>query len=150
MNASNHMVTGAVIALTITEPLLTLPLALASHYVLDAMPHFGFERKGFDVWRNHRSGFVLLAWDVGASVVVMTVLLLGTNSWLPLLAALMALSPDLVWPYRYFRYDVRGLDPPFSWPTRIHLAIQWCEKPWGIWVEILFFIVAMIVLFQTL
>ena len=38
---TNHMVTGAVIALVVKQPALALPLAFLSHFVLDALPHYG-------------------------------------------------------------------------------------------------------------
>ncbi|MFZ1324307.1 MAG: hypothetical protein WAQ57_04090 [Candidatus Saccharimonadales bacterium] len=41
MHTVNHAAAGAGIALAVRQPLLALPLALASHFVLDALPHYG-------------------------------------------------------------------------------------------------------------
>ena len=41
MRAINHALTGAVIGLAITEPAAAIPLAVVSHYVCDAIPHYG-------------------------------------------------------------------------------------------------------------
>ena len=37
---------GAVIAFTVKKPLLALPLAVLSHFVLDSIPHFGDNNQG--------------------------------------------------------------------------------------------------------
>ncbi len=41
MTGFNHAVTGALIAGAVGNPFLAIPLAFASHFVLDAIPHFG-------------------------------------------------------------------------------------------------------------
>ena len=47
----------------------------------------------------------------------------------------MALSPDIMWVYRYFWFERKGLEPPAGPITRFHKQLQWSEKPWGIAVE---------------
>lgn len=44
MTGFNHGLTGAVIALSIKQPLLAVPLSFASHYVTDMVPHLGFKQ----------------------------------------------------------------------------------------------------------
>jgi hypothetical protein len=46
MMATSHAVSGAVIALAIREPVLALPLAFVSHFVLDSLPHIGLDEYG--------------------------------------------------------------------------------------------------------
>jgi hypothetical protein len=41
MTATNHVITGAILVAAIKNPVVALPLALASHFVLDYLPHFG-------------------------------------------------------------------------------------------------------------
>ena len=41
MTATNHALTGTAVALTISNPFIALPVALASHFICDAIPHFG-------------------------------------------------------------------------------------------------------------
>jgi hypothetical protein len=45
MQAINHTVFGSLIATTISEPAIALPLALASHFLMDAIPHYGEDPK---------------------------------------------------------------------------------------------------------
>lgn len=138
MNVSNHLLSGAAIALAVKQPALALPLAFAAHFVLDAVPHYGFERQGFDVWREKRSAAILLILDSIGIVLVITTLILN-KEYFALLAAAVSVSPDSVWIYRYFRYDRRHKSPPYNRLNRFHLAIQWCERRWGIYVELVFF-----------
>jgi hypothetical protein len=40
MTLTNHLLTGAAIAKLLPSP-VAIPIAFASHFVLDALPHFG-------------------------------------------------------------------------------------------------------------
>lgn len=41
MTATNHALTGAAIGLLVGEPLIAVPAAIASHFICDALPHYG-------------------------------------------------------------------------------------------------------------
>jgi hypothetical protein len=41
MHSINHAALGAVIGLVTKDPLIAIPAAFASHFVLDALPHYG-------------------------------------------------------------------------------------------------------------
>ena len=43
MTGTNHAMTGGVIGLVIGGP-IAIPIAFASHFLLDWMPHLGFEK----------------------------------------------------------------------------------------------------------
>ena len=49
MTATNHALTGAAIGFIVGVPAIAIPLALISHFVLDAIPHFrsGIEGEKF-------------------------------------------------------------------------------------------------------
>ena len=139
MNVSNHLLAGAAIAFAVKQPVLALPLAFASHFVLDALPHYGFERQGFDVWRTKKSAGLLLVLDaIGITLVVG--FLVMQQEYIALIAGLVAASPDSVWIYRYFRFERRRRTAAYNWINRFHLAVQWCERRWGIYVEFVFYI----------
>src|SRR6185312_15169785 len=40
MRAINHALTGSLIGLIIGEPAIAVPAAVASHFILDAIPHY--------------------------------------------------------------------------------------------------------------
>ncbi len=140
MTATNHAVTGALIAAVVDKPVLALPLAFLSHFMLDALPHLGADTRG-------RKFQYTLAFDViMASSFLLSIVLLQPPGWLLLLAgAIVAMLPDVVWAPYYF-LELQGkrqpTDPldPFS---QFHSRIQWGERPWGYLVEILWFAVAL-------
>jgi hypothetical protein len=45
MTGFNHGMAGAVIALTVKQPVLAVPLAFLSHFATDMIPHFGLDEK---------------------------------------------------------------------------------------------------------
>lgn len=58
MIATNHALTGAAIAVVIKQPILAIPLAFVSHFICDAIPHFGVDLKF-----NSRAMYVWLILD---------------------------------------------------------------------------------------
>jgi hypothetical protein len=130
---SNHVATGAVIGLTISNPVIALPLAFLSHFVLDAAPHFGFKGPGgLDTLFKHRISYFVL-------IPTILYLIFGTGIWV-FLAAILAFSPDFVWIGRYIFWERRGANPPKYTEgaiTRFHARIQWGERPWGIIIDII-------------
>jgi hypothetical protein len=137
MTTSNHVYAGAAIAMAVKQPALALPLAFLSHFVLDALPHYG--REGIHNFKGifkHRTTVALESLNLLA--IPFLIYLTWNQSWWVWLAAIVAISPDLSWVYRYLRFEWYGLDLPDigSWFTRFHLAIQWCERKWGILLEL--------------
>ena len=50
MVITNHVLAGSLIGIGIKEPTLAITLAFVSHFVMDALPHFGYPgRKGYPV-----------------------------------------------------------------------------------------------------
>lgn len=135
--------TGAVIALAVKQPAVALPLAFLSHYALDALPHFGYDRSIFE--RNKKKLFwTVLGFDAVLTVVVMGIaffqVLTGELAWPVLAGMLAAFAPDGAWIYR-FAVEIRT--KKFAPPNRInafHAWIQWCERPWGLVVEIVWLV----------
>jgi hypothetical protein len=139
MTASNHVLTGTAIALAIHQPLAALPLAFASHFVLDALPHFGFHGKGFKYALKQKRFYAVESLDfIGLIILVLT---FNYLAWVTLAAAILAVSPDFEWFSREVInsfWHKRFSSTQFN---RFHAKIQWCEKPWGFYVELVFFVV---------
>ncbi len=139
MTGSNHLVTGALIAAAVPVPWVALPLAFVSHFVLDALPHFGDTNK--HSWLNRHFKYVL-----GVDALIMTVFLLALVILQPLhwvlilIAALVAVSPDVLW-IPYYLADQRGVERPESRVAKLFKWIQWGERPWGIYVEAVWLVV---------
>jgi hypothetical protein len=122
VTATNHVVAGALIATVIHEPLLAVPIALLSHLVMDALPHFS--------WDEHTSktfAKILLTDMACASAVLLTILMLHPANWVLLVTCgIAAASPDLLWGY-HLAQELRGKPKPYSPVARFLIWIQWKE-----------------------
>ena len=86
MDLTPHLVVGAAIGARIRRPALALPAAVASHFVLDTVPHFDIG------WINGAN--LSAAIDAGLGVVLCGVFVWSTGTWAPLTGALAAVLPD--------------------------------------------------------
>lgn len=136
MTATNHVLTGAMIGLTVQQPAAAIVLALISHFVLDAIPHFGDLHK----WTKRTSRHFKLVLAVDASLSLAILVLLGfvqpANWVLAVVCAITAASPDLMWLPHYID-DLKGrASKHFNIVENFHSKIQY-EWPRGIVVELL-------------
>jgi hypothetical protein len=142
VTATNHVLTGAVIALVARRPELAIPCAFVSHFALDAVPHFGFEEEN-EVVRNDTKLFktviLLDAVAVATLLIALPVLAQGSGMtvqlWVIVASMLAAFAPDLVWIYRFFHEMHHGQSKPMGRFTRFHLKVQWSETIRGLHVE---------------
>lgn len=139
MTTSNHILAGALIALTVHEPVLIVPLAFASHFILDALPHYGYEGDGYKEALKYKLTYVMEALGFIGFVLLAVSGVFEKN--FVMIAAFFAVLPDFEWPYRYVFFERKGLKPPSTFMTRFHQNVQWCERSWGIIPEVVFFIV---------
>lgn len=140
MTAVNHAAAGAIIALTIKQPILAVVLAFISHFFMDALPHFG--GIGRDVFERNKNRLfqVVVALDS-----VLFIALLAIVPWifhdkvsatLLLACMLAAFAPDAGIVYRFWRELKTHSWQAGNWFTRLHLRIERYERPWGLWVEV--------------
>lgn len=124
MTGLNHTLAGCLIALTTPTPLAPL-IALGSHFLLDAVPHFGRHPK-FYKFSPHLK--MLIAYDGIASIVAMVVVIwLFPSQWLLIgICSFMAVLPDLLWIFQ------KILRTP-QWFLSFSSKIQWGERPYG-WI----------------
>lgn len=135
MTASNHVVAGALIATAIAQPVVAIPLAFASHFVMDALPHYGDTNKAS--WLNRNFKYILTVDLLLASVFILTIVLLQPASWVLLaVCAIIAVSPDILW-LPYFLADLKHEQKEHSKLAKFLKWIQWGERPWGIYLEVL-------------
>jgi hypothetical protein len=137
MRAINHALTGAVIALVIHEPVVALPLAVGSHFVCDAIPHYDNK-----VWLNHK-GFrfkVFLVLDalLCGLLVLWLYLYAGTNWPLMAACAFAAAAPDFGH-LPYWLKELRGKRYKRNIVDRFHSWIQWAAQPQGAALELAWF-----------
>jgi len=150
MQAINHALTGAAIGLTIDEPLMAVPAAFGSHFILDAIPHFGSTRPEPE-WLRSRSFKTILAVDTLLCflLVVLIVVIKPKNWLLAVVCAFLAASPDFLSIKRFSRYTKHKSYKPgkiVEWTSRI----QWFERPIGVIPEIIWFVGMSFVLYQLM
>jgi hypothetical protein len=144
MTAPNHALTGAFIGLTISNPVLALPLAFLSHFVCDAIPHYDppapdksalFRSKRF-VWE-----FLILG-AIGCLALVVLLAWAKPHHWLQAaICAFLAASPDLFWLPRYLSVRRTGKEQPTKNAfLRFHAKVQWLTGPRLFWLESVWFL----------
>src|SRR3989344_75011 len=132
MTATGHAILGTVIAAKIGNPALAIPLALASHIVADAIPHWdtathlatkGQKKVIADSFFDLMLGFFL-------SYFLVIFLFPGTNLAYVLFMILVSQSLDwLMIPYRLLNINFFL----FRWAYRFQkLFDHQLDKPWGI------------------
>jgi hypothetical protein len=139
MTATNHALTGALLAVTIKEPILAITAAFASHFILDILPHFGIKREIEYLKKSWLMRFVVLF-----EVVAMTFLIFYlpsnlnhiTGGFIVLACMFVAVAPDFMWTYRYARRFLGNGSHVFkSTFMHYHEKIQTYEKPAGLVIE---------------
>ena len=139
MTAIDHAITGAIIASYIHEPAIALPLALASHFVVDSVPHLSFNSH-----TSHLFTKVLTLDMYLCTLFLLAIIIFQPAYWLLIIGcALLAMSPDIMWLPQYVRQLKRQPNRPFNLIMRFHQKIQWGEFSRGYLVEISYFIVAL-------
>ncbi len=136
MTASNHVVTGALIAASVPNPVLGLTLALLSHLALDVLPHFGVNPTNTKVF------VPILITDCGlAATVLLSILWLQPPQvWIILAGGVLAASPDLT-SLTYFLQIMQGQPiKPWNKLKRFLSWIQWSETVPGIAIELVWFL----------
>lgn len=135
MRAINHAMTGAAIGLAVANPGIAVPVALLSHFVLDAVPHYSDEDK-FSIGTKIFSTVLVL--DALLCVVLVGLLYVVSpmNWFVPAACAFLATSPDFLWIPRFLVTMRTGIDPgENSTIEKFHAWIQWKAWPTGYWVE---------------
>lgn len=138
MTGLNHALTGAVVAIAINRPLLSLPAAFASHFITDALPHWDYKIRG-----HHRLRQVIIGLDMGMSLVLLGLLsyVLELDPRLLFLGGLLAILPDMMW----FPYILFSRPSPVDRQNllhrlrRFHFKIQWSESAPGLILEVAWF-----------
>ena len=157
MRAINHALTGAIIGLTIGQPAIAVPVAIASHFILDAIPHEGVGNNAKLKLRWVRSKLFRSLLYIDALLCGILVLLLATDHpkhWLlAAVCAFAAAAPDFLSINLYRRTQknnsVKSLKPTNLYNT-FASKIQWFERPIGWVVEVAWFVGAVILLIPLL
>jgi len=111
---TNHVLSGAVIGATAPDPLSAFVRGFASHFALDALPHFGVDDE-------HMLKVAVPDGLVGLATIYAVARATPPRRRLPVLAGIFgACLPDIDKPSHLFF----GRSPFPRWFDRVHLAIQ--------------------------
>lgn len=135
MTATNHALTGTAIGLLVGQPWVALPLALASHFVCDIIPHYG-AANGQNALKSNTFRNYLLVEATLCGLIVLVLAITQPAHWaLAAACAFVAAAPDFGWinKYRKARQGKRWQPSAFSrWAS----GIQWFQRPIGSVVEV--------------
>lgn len=128
---------GAVIAIGLQRyPAAAIAVAPFSHFLLDALPHFGG-----DFGHKSKQFFRILFADMTLAVAstLYIAYLYPHIWWLVILSAFLAASPDLMW--LWLEYIRPTPQKKWPWYARFHSWIQWSQTRPGFIVEIAWLLV---------
>lgn len=148
MTATNHVLTGAVIAASIHNPFIALPAAFASHFALDAVPHFDFANVTLTsrTFRTFLSGDIMVA----LACLLAFIWIQPSYVWLIVAGGVLASSPDLMWLPDFVLAQMHRKKPVYGPIRRFHSYIQWWTGPYGIFVEALWAVMMVVLLSKIL
>lgn len=165
MTLTTHAVAGAAIAGTLSAyPVLALPLAFLSHFLLDAIPHWDYDLKSAKKFVGESTGvelsfgkdFLIDVLRVGTDLSLGLVLaglvfyIIGDKQIgiLVLAGALVAVLPDFM-QFAYGKLKTKSLAYFQSWHNYFHASLRLDNKPvLGILSQVL--IVGLIIVWVSL
>ncbi len=120
---------------------------------MDALPHFGYAgKRGYSEALKHKLSYLVGAASVITALLVV-VLLIVKLEWLALIAGIVAALPDALGIYNYRKYERHGKIAKGILKfihVKFHRAIQWYERPWGVYFEVAATVILMIILFKNI
>ncbi len=139
MLLTNHTLTGVLLGLSIDNPAVLAPTAVASHLVLDMTPHFGFDRpKSVEPTFQERAFIILGSADFALSIAVtIAACLIWPGRTVNILVGVIgAALPDLTYiPIIVFGRKLMFKIPGYKPMIDFFVRIQWYEKPLGLITE---------------
>lgn len=146
MTATNHALTGTAIGLLVGQPLIAIPAAIASHFVCDALPHFGRTMPDTKVLKSNGFRTYLIAEAAICFSIVVCLAVFQPQHWLvAAFCAFFAASPDLLWINRYLKARA-GKKWRRSRYAKFAGNIQWFQRPIGAAVEVAWFASALLII----
>ncbi len=147
-----HVLIGAAIATAIPDPAVALPLALASHFVTDYIPHWNphlhTEKTQLGAYSTQSKVIVLVdaAVALGLGTLIAARALPDTGRFVTImLACFLAVAPDVLEiPYYFLNMEIPWVKKLITW-QRAH---QWNVKPvWGILFQVIVILLSFMVIF---
>lgn len=146
MTATNHALTGAIIGLAVGNPAIAIPAAFVSHFVCDALPHYGSAEPAPKLLKtNGFRNYLLVEAALCGLLVVTLALARPAHWWVAAICAFAAASPDFFWINKYLTMRAGRVWHPNRF-SRFARDIQWFQRPLGAVVEAVWFAAAIAIL----
>lgn len=148
-----HILLGILIALIFNNPLLIIPLAFLSHFLLDMMPHWDgeFDKKDFEktgVAKIKKSDIYIRSIDFISSICLLTYFFISSNNYNILYGAFFSLLPDFL---KIGYYTKIKKNKYFKKYLNFHSKIQKdTQKIIGLIIQLIFFIILMILIIKLI
>lgn len=138
-----HVVTAAAIVVTIPDPRLSLPLALASHLIFDTIPHWNWSPG-----KTTKGQLASIADGVAAFAIIIF-FAWQLQSWIMVAAGILSMLPDIIQaPYHFLGWKPSWLSAFIEW-ERKRQKWPWM-KPWmGIATQIATLAIALAIVFAV-
>lgn len=137
MLSTTHSLTSALIVSRISSPIISFPLTLICHYLMDTIPHWDTGSGLSYGAKPKKWAFIHTLVDLAvAAVVVFFLFQIGKTLSIKLwLGVLVGISPDIVEAPALF-LDYRP--PPINWLEKFHNKFhrRW-QFPWGLIPQII-------------
>jgi len=119
MFATNHGLAGIVIGATLSAP-VAVPIAFVSHFIMDAIPHYGVDGKT----RNSNLNYQKIVHIDTAIALSFAVITAAVGRWDMFFVGWVAYSPDIYWVYMHFK-EKKNFDlKPNNKFAKFHQKIQ--------------------------
>ncbi len=147
MLLTNHTLTGIVLGLTIDQPALLAPTAVASHLALDLTPHFWFDHpskrpplsvRQQGTYRDPRFLVVgSIDFAISWGLTIAACIARPDRALHVVLGVVSAQLPDLIYipPMLFGRHRTKRI-PGYEAMLRFSTMLQWSESPAGIVTEL--------------
>lgn len=136
MTATGHALIGTVIAAKVPDPLVAIPLALASHLAADVLPHWDSGTHGREKNGNRLLTEAVVDVLLGFALSYLTIAVFFPETNLAYVFVIILVAQGFDWitaPYYIFHIK----KPPFTWFYRLQKIFHnTLDKPWGIITQI--------------
>jgi hypothetical protein len=131
MTATGHAIIGTVIAAKVGNPALAIPIAFASHFLADALPHWdtGTNRHKKSTTRFFMESFADVSIGFILSWAIITLLFPTTNLFYAFLIIIVSELPDwLTAPYLFFDLKIQPFLSIYKLQKKFDTEL---DLPWG-------------------
>ena len=145
-----HTLVGAAIAVAIPNPLISLPLALASHFITDYVPHWNphLHTEKTKTGKISKQSLAVVITDATLALIIGTYIATTHNNFVTImLACFLSVAPDVLEiPYYFLHMDIPWIKKLITF-QRTH---QWnVPAIWGIFAQILIGLTSLAIIYFT-